>query len=58
MAPPGEKLAASLEVLRKLQDQKNVVIKATDLSRLHKERLIEQGFIREVFKGCYIRSTR
>lgn len=54
MATPGEKLAASLEVLRKLQDQKNVAIKATDLSRVHKERLIEQGFIREVFKGWYI----
>lgn len=54
MATPGEKLAASLEVLQKLQDQKIVGIKAADLSRVHKERLLEQGFIREVFKGWYI----
>lgn len=54
MATPGEKLAASLELLQKLQDQKIVGIKATDLSRVHKERLIDQGFIREVFKGWYI----
>ena len=54
MATPGEKLAASLEVLQKLQDQKLVGIKATDLSRVHKERLLQQGFIREVFKGWYI----
>jgi len=54
MATPGEKLAVSLEVLQKLQDQKIVGIKAADLSRVHKERLLEQGFIREVFKGWYI----
>ena len=54
MATPGEKLAASLEVLQKLQDQKLVGIKATDLSRVNKERLLQQGFIREVFKGWYI----
>jgi len=54
MATPAEKLAVSLEILRKLQNQKIVGIKATDLSRVHKDRLIEQGFIREVFKGWYI----
>lgn len=54
MATPGEKLAASLELLQKLQDQKIVGIKSADLSRVHKERLLEQGFIREVFKGWYI----
>ena len=53
MAIPREKLAASLEVLQKLQDQKLIGIKATDLSRVHKERLLQQGFIREVFKGWY-----
>lgn len=57
MATPGEKLAASLEVLQQLQNQKLVGIKATDLSRVHKERLLEQGFIREVFKGWYISVT-
>ncbi|WP_395051112.1 Fic family protein [Flavobacterium sp.] len=54
MATPGEKLAASLEVLQRLQDKKIIAIKATDLSRVHKERLLKQGFIREVFKGWYL----
>jgi hypothetical protein len=54
MATPGEKLAVSLKVLQKLQDQKFGGIKSADLSRVHKERLLEQGFIREVFKGWYI----
>ncbi|PWA03982.1 Fic family protein [Flavobacterium psychrotolerans] len=54
MAAPREKLASSLEVLQKLQNQKIVGIKSADLSRVHKERLLKQGFIREVFKGWYI----
>lgn len=54
MATPGEKLAESLEKLKKLQDSGIVGIKASDLSRVHKERLVENGFIREVTKGWYI----
>ena len=54
MATPSEKLAASLEVLKQLQDQKIVGVKSTDLSRVHKDRLLMHGFIREVFKGWYI----
>lgn len=54
MATPGQKLAESLEKLKELQDKGVVGIKSDDLSRVHKERLIKNGFIREVVKGWYI----
>jgi len=55
MATPAEKLAESLVKLEKLQNERGIaIIKADDLSRTHKERLIENGFIREVMKGWYI----
>ena len=54
MASPGEKLAESLEVLKGLQDKGIVTIKSTQLSRLHKERLLGNGFLREVMKGWYL----
>jgi len=55
MATPAEKLAESLVELKKLQNERGIaIIKADDLSRTHKERLIENGFIREVIKGWYI----
>jgi hypothetical protein len=55
MATPAEKLAESLAGLEKLQNDRGVaIIKADDLSRTHKERLVENGFIREVIKGWYI----
>jgi len=55
MARPAEKLAESLVELKKLQNERGIaIIKANDLSRTHKERLIENGFIREVIKGWYI----
>src|SRR5919106_905780 len=54
MATPQEKLAESLEVLRKLQDRGVVAIRAADLSRAHRERLLKNGFLQEVMKGWYI----
>lgn len=54
MATPGEKLAESLEKLKVIQDQGLVAIKASDLTRGHRERLVKNGFIREVIKGWYI----
>lgn len=54
MATPGEKLAASLEKLKVIQDQGLDAIKASNLTRGHRERLIKNGFIREVIKGWYI----
>lgn len=57
MAKPSEKLADSLEVLRSLQEQGIVAIKSDALSRVHRERLQEQGFLQEVFKGWYIAAS-
>lgn len=54
MTTPSEKLAESLEKLKELQDFGIVAIKANDLTRVHRERLIKNGFIKEVIKGWYI----
>lgn len=50
MGTPGEKLAESLEKLKPLQSSGVVGIKADDFTRVHRERLIDNGFIREVIK--------
>jgi hypothetical protein len=54
MATPGEKLAESLEQLKVLQDKGVVAIKASDLTRVHRERLHDNSLIKEVTKGWYI----
>jgi hypothetical protein len=54
MATPADKLAQSLDALKALQDAKAVAIRASDLTRAHRERLLKNGFIREVMKGWYI----
>lgn len=57
MAAPSEKLAQSLEVLRTLQNSAGAgAIRARDLSRTHRERLIANGFLLEVMKGWFIPS--
>ena len=56
MAAPADKLADSLDVLKALQDQGRHAIRASDLTRTHRERLLANGFIREVMKGWYIPS--
>lgn len=57
MVTPKEKLAESLEILRDLQEQGIGAISTKQLPRLHRERLIKNGFLTEVIKGWYI-STR
>ena len=54
MATPSEKLATSLEVFKKLQDSSVLAIRSSDLTRVHRERLLKNGFIEEVMKGWYI----
>ncbi len=57
MPAPSEKLAQSLEILHKLQNSSGAAaIRARDLSRTHRERLVANGFLREVIKGWYIPS--
>ena len=53
MATPQEKLANSLEKLQRLQGEGRTAIRARDLTRAHRERLVENGFLREVMKGWY-----
>lgn len=57
MPTPAEKLAQSLEVLGNLQQPGGkAALRAKDLSRTHRERLLINGFLREVIKGWYIPS--
>ena len=52
MPKPREKLAASLEVLQKTQ--RDGVVRSSEISRTHRERLISNGFLNEVVKGWLI----
>lgn len=54
MSTPQDRLAQSLAVLKKLQDKGLAAINTKDLTRTHRERLVNNGFIREVMKGWYI----
>jgi hypothetical protein len=54
MATPHEKLAASLAELEKLQKGGRRVFRSKELTRVHRERLLKQGFLREVIKGWLI----
>jgi len=54
MASPAEKLATSLEALEALQRQGRHAIRSKDLGRTDRERLVKNGFLREVMKGWYI----
>src|SRR5215467_4918351 len=57
MATPSEKLAESLEILHGLQNANGAAaIRARDMTRTHRERLLRHGFLREVIKGWYIPS--
>ena len=56
MPNPKEKLADSLETLQELQGQGIVAIRSGDLSRTHRERLVRNGFLKEVIKGWYMPS--
>ena len=54
MAAPSEKLVQSLEILHELQKRGFVAIQSSDISRVHRERLLKNGFIQQVIKGWYI----
>jgi len=57
MAAPSEKLAESLDVLKALQGGGRRVFRSDELTRVHRERLIENGFLQEVIKGWVISSS-
>ena len=57
MTGPSEKLAQSLAVLREIQKAKDSpVVKSSDISRTHLERLVNSGFLMKVVGGWYIQS--
>ena len=57
MATPNQKLADSLTQLQRLQQDGRRVFQSKELTRLHRERLLQQGFIQEVMKGWLISSS-
>jgi hypothetical protein len=57
MATPSEKLAESLDALKQLQEGGRRVFRSGDLSRIHRERLLANGFLQEVIKGWLISSS-
>ena len=57
MATPSEKLGASLAVLERLQEGHRRVFRSRELTRVHRERLIRNGFLREVMKGWLMSSS-
>ncbi len=57
MRKPNEKLAESLAVLRELQKGGRHVFRSQELSRTHRERLVRNGFLREVMKGWLMSSS-
>ena len=54
MAKPHEKLAASLEILQSFQKRGVVAVRSRELTRTHRERLIRNGFLKEIIKGWYL----
>jgi Protein of unknown function (DUF1488)/Fic/DOC family len=57
MATPKEKLAESLDALKALQDNGRRVFRSDELSRVHRERLVANGFVQEVMRGWLISSS-
>ena len=57
MATPNEKLAASLAQLQKLQGRGRRVFRSGELTRVHRERLVRNGFLHAVMKGWLISSS-
>ena len=54
---PNEKLAESLAALQELQTGGRRVFRSRELSRTHRERLLRNGFLREVIKGWLMSSS-
>jgi hypothetical protein len=57
MAAPNEKLAESLDALKALQEGGRRVFRSDELTRVHRERLVENGFLQDVMKGWLISTS-
>lgn len=56
MATYEEKLATSLEALHARQKTGRDVLRASELTRTHMERLVKAGYLRQIVKGWYMPS--
>jgi hypothetical protein len=54
MATPSEKLASSLLALHSLQDEGKIAIHTEEISRIDRQRLLTNAFLKEVTRGWYI----
>jgi fido (protein-threonine AMPylation protein) len=54
---PNEKLAESLAALQALQQGGHRVFRSAQISRTHRDRLLQNGFLREVIKGWVMSSS-
>ena len=54
MSLPNDKLAASLEVLDRLQEGGRRVFKSDEISRYHRDRLRRHSFLRHIMKGWWM----
>ncbi len=54
--PAQRKLAGALGVLKRLQDEGKTAIKSSDLTRMQRESLVNNGFLRLIVKGWYMPS--
>ena len=51
MASPNEKLANSLTVLSDIQGEEELIFQSGQFPRVHRERLVRNGYLRPVMKG-------
>ncbi|MHC8508915.1 MAG: Fic family protein [Rhodospirillales bacterium] len=56
MSTPNEKLAVSLEALKRLQDAGRNVFESPEFKRADRERLAKNGFLRDIVKGWVMSS--
>jgi fido (protein-threonine AMPylation protein) len=54
MAAPHEKLADSLDALKTLQSGGRRVFRSAEFRRVDRERLVQNGFLREIIKGWLV----
>jgi hypothetical protein len=54
--PAQRKLADALGVLKRLQDEGKTAIKSSELTRMQRESLVSNGFLRLIVKGWYMPS--
>ena len=57
MPTSNERLAASLTVLQQLQGSGRRVFQSSELTRAHRERLLESGYLQEVIRGWLISAS-